>query len=47
LGHIASDCPNRRLITLAKYQVAQEEEIEEEREICLMGEREGDEVVAE
>jgi len=47
LGHIASDCPNRRLITWQKYQEAQEEEIEEEREVCLMEEQEEEEVVAE
>jgi len=30
LGHIASDCPNRRIITLAKWDVIREEDKEEE-----------------
>jgi len=35
------------VITLAKYQVAEEEEMEEETEFCLMEKQERKEVVAE
>jgi len=47
LRYIASKCPNRRVITLAKYQVVQEGEIEEEMKVYLMEHQEEDEVVAE
>ena len=35
LGHIAFECPNKRVVTLSKYQVSFEEEIEEEKELYL------------
>jgi len=38
LGHIASECPNKRVVTLAKYQASfeeLEEEEEEEKEVYL------------
>ena len=46
LGYISSKCPNRRVITLAKYQASQEEEMDNEREVCFMKEQEGQEVLA-
>jgi len=46
LGHIAYKCSNKRVITLAEYQLGQEEEVKNEREICLMEEQEGEEVIA-
>ena len=36
LGHIASECPNRRVITLVEYEATQVEEEEEEKDFCLM-----------
>lgn len=45
LGHIASDCPNRRVITLAEYQANFDEVEEHEREVLLMEDQ--DEVVEE
>jgi len=47
LGHIASDCPNKRVITLVEYQASQEEEVEDEREMCFMKKKEGKEVLTE
>ena len=38
LGHIASECPNKRVVTLAEYQASfmeLEEEEEGEKEVCL------------
>jgi len=35
LGHIASECPNKRVVTLAEYQASFEEEMEEEKELYL------------
>ena len=35
LGHIASECPNQRVVTLAEYQASFEEEMEEEKELYL------------
>ena len=32
LGHIAADCPNRRVIMLAKWDAVKEEVVEEEKE---------------
>ena len=32
LGHIAAECPNRRVITLAKWEAVKEESAEEEKE---------------
>ena len=45
LGHIASECPNRRIISLAEWDTSREEEEEEEKELYLMEEQE--EVVEE
>jgi len=36
LGHIASECPNRRVITLAEYEAIQVEEEEQGRDLCLV-----------
>ena len=36
LGHIASECPNRRIIFLAEWEDNKEEEEEEDRVLCLM-----------
>ena len=38
LGHIASECPNRRIISLAEWEANKEEEEEEDRVLCLMEE---------
>jgi len=32
LGHVAADCPNKRVITLVEYEAIKEEKIEEEQE---------------
>jgi len=45
LGHIASKCPNRRIISLTEWQTCKEDEQEEEKEVYLMEEQE--EVVEE
>jgi len=39
LGHITSDCPNRQIITLAEWEVVNEEEIEETKEVHLINEQ--------
>ena len=36
LGHIGLQCPNRRVMTLAEYEVTQVEEEEQERDLCLV-----------
>jgi len=46
LGHIASECPNRRIISLAEWEANKEEEEEEDRVLCLM-EEDQEEVVEE
>jgi len=46
LGHIASECPNRRIISLAEWETNKEEEEEEDRVLCLM-EEDQEEVVEE
>jgi len=38
LGHIASDYPNRRIISLAEWETTMEEELEEEKEAYFMEE---------
>ena len=39
LGHIASECPNKRIVTLAEYQTSswefEKEEGKEGKEVCL------------
>jgi len=45
LGCIASECPNRRIISLAKWEACREEEEEEEKEVYFIEEQE--EVVEE
>ena len=40
LGHIASECPNRRIISLAEWETCKEEEEEEDKEVSLMEEQE-------
>ena len=47
LGHIASECPNRRIISLAEWEANKEEEEEEDRALCSEGEGEQEEVVEE
>ena len=44
LGHIASECPNRRIISLVEWEVNKEEEEREDRMVCLK-EEEPEEVV--
>lgn len=39
LSHIASDCPNRTIITLAEWEAVKEEEVEEEKKVHLMKEQ--------
>ena len=46
LGHIASDCPNRRIISLAEWEANKEEEEEEDHVLSMM-EEEQEEVVEE
>ena len=46
LRHIASEGPNRRIISLAEWEASKKEEEEEDREICLM-EEDQEEVVEE
>jgi len=38
LGYIASECPNRRFISLAEWETCKEEEEEEEKEVYFMEE---------
>ena len=40
LGHIASECPNRRIVSLAEWEANKEEEEKKSRELCLMEEQE-------
>ena len=44
MGYIAFYCPNEGVITLAVYHATQEDEVKEEREVCLI-EEEGSEGV--
>jgi len=39
LSHIASECPNRKIITLAEWDVIKEAEVEGEKEVHLMEEQ--------
>ena len=43
LGHIASDCPNRKVITLAEWESVKEEEKDEEEEEAVAEEEENPE----
>jgi len=48
LGHIAADCPNRRVITLAEWDAMKEEVAEEEKEESVEAtEEKKEEVIAE
>ena len=50
LGHIASECPNRRIVSLAEWEANKEEQEKEDRALCLMEksqEEEQEEVVEE
>jgi len=48
LGHIAADCPNCRVITLAEWDAVEEEVAEEEKEESVEAtEEEEEEVIAE
>ena len=38
LGHIASECPNRQIVSLAEWEVQKEEEEKEDWALCLMEE---------
>ena len=40
LGHIALNCPNREIISLAEWEVAKEEENEEEKKAYLIKDQE-------
>jgi len=40
LGHIDVDCPNRKVITLAEWEVVKEDNLEEEKEEGVDGEGE-------
>jgi len=40
LGHIVANCPNRKVITLAKWKAMEEQEIEEENEEDIEGDLE-------
>ena len=43
-GHIASECPNRRIISLAKWEANKEEEEEDDRRLCLVEEDQEEDV---
>ena len=45
LGHLASDCPNRRIISLADWEANKEEEEKEGRMLCSREEAQEEEVV--
>ena len=48
LGHVAADCPNRRVITLAEWDAVKEDVVEEETEESVeTPEEEEEEVIAE
>jgi len=48
LGHIATDCPNRWVITLAEWDAVKEEVAEEEKEESVEAtEEEEEEIIAE
>jgi len=47
LGHIASECPNRRIVSLAEWEANKEEEEEEDRLLCVKEEILEEEVVEE
>jgi len=48
LGHVATDCPNRRVITLAEWDAVKEEVAEEEKEESIeILEEEEEEIIAE
>jgi len=48
LGHVAADCPNRRVITLAEWDAVKEEVVEEETEESVeIPEEEEEKVIAE
>ena len=43
LGHIAFECPNRRIVSLAEWEANKEEEEKEDRALCLMEESQEEE----
>jgi len=47
LGHIASECPNRRIVSLAEWKVNKEEEEEKDRILCAIEETPEEEVMEE
>ena len=47
LGHIAADCPNRRVITLAEWDAVKEKVTEEEKEESVEATEEEEEIIAE
>ena len=47
LGHIASECPNRGIVSLAEWEANKGEEEEEDRILCAIEETQEEEVVEE